>query len=294
MDGLAAVLAAAPVADLAVNADALTPAVPTEVTPASVDTDLRAAALLAVGALPLVHTDAAAAALFALVALPLVHADAAAAALLALGAPPLMHADAAATALLRTVRVEWTRGGARSGDGRKAHTLHWERMRSWGQMLTPPQSRQICFCLPCLQRHFSDMLPRHTRYSYGPLPHLPARMRYIFQSTRFSLSAGALGTRFTRNPRFTFFPAPPRPPTTAAPAPPPPAPPSSCTFLPPPRGFPRFTAEKRGMVNVIATSPCFDCHPSHSLRIKPWNRRSFFAGRLPAISPEIVIPRGRR
>ena len=274
---LAAVLAGAPVASLAVDADALATAVPAVVAEASVNADLRAAALLASGANPLVH------------------ADSTTAALLALGAPPLVHADAAAAALLRTARVERRRGRAQCAGGRKAQTLHLERMRSWWQMLAPPQSRQWFFCRLCSQCHGCFRSPRHTRYSYGPFLPSPPRMRYIFQSTRFSLSAGALGTRFTRNLLFTLFPAPPPgAPITAAPASPPSAPPSSCTFLPQPRGFPRFTAEKRGMVNVTATSPVFDCHPSHSSRMSPWKRRSFFAGRLPAISPEIVIPRGRR
>ena len=83
----------------------------------------------------------------------------------------------------------------------------------------------------------------------------------------------------------------PPPPTTAGPAAPPSAPPPSCTFLPPPRGLPRFTAEKRGMVNVTATSPWFDCHSSNCDFMSPWNRRSFFAGRLPAISPNILPAR---
>ena len=215
--------------------------------------------------------------------MPLVHADLRAAALLALGANPLVHADAAAAAVLRTAKAERRRGGAQCGGGRKARTLHRERLRSWGQKLAPPQSRHWSLIRPCSQRHFADMPPRHTRYSYGPFLCFPPRMRYIFQSTRFSLSAGALGTRFTRHLLFTLFPARPPPLTTAAPAPPASAPPPFCTFLPPPRGLPRFTAEKRGMENVTATSPCVDCHPSHSERMSPWNRRSFFAGRLPAI-----------
>ena len=288
-------LAGASLAPLAVDADALAAAVPAVVPLSSVNADAAAAALLARGANPLVHADAAAAAFLALGALPLVHADLRAAALLAVGALPLVHADAAATAVLRTARVEQRRGMAQCAGGRKAQTLHTERMRSWWQMLAPPQSRHRVFRRPCSQCHGLFRSPRHTRYSYGPFLCFPPRMRYIFQSTRFSLSAGALGTRFTLHRRFTLFPAPPPDvPTTAGPAPPPSAPPSSCTFRSPPRGFPRFTAENRGMVNVTATSPCVDCHPSHSSRTSPRNRRSFFAGRLPAISAEIVIPRGRR
>ena len=84
MDGLAAVLAAAGVAPLAVDADSFAATVPAVVPLTSVNTDLRTTALLALGANPLVH------------------ADAAAAAVLAPGANPLVHADAAAAALLRT------------------------------------------------------------------------------------------------------------------------------------------------------------------------------------------------